>query len=151
MKTVQLLLVLFFATTTSIVTSTSTLAADEPLPVLDQINPAWQRLDILTQSYLTDQQQIKLQQLAFAAAVADICDGFEVDREKFVDAFQEFDSVKQKEPVDGKGYWYERMLVAYGIATGLFAAEGLLVNEEFCNAAGELKNSSADHYWTTEQ
>lgn len=145
MKTVQLVLVLLFVTTTS------SLAADEPLPVLDQINPAWQRLDILTQSYLNDQQQIKLQQLAFAAAVADICEGFEVDSEKFVAAFQEFDSVKQKEPVNGQGYWYERMLVAYGMATGLFAAEGLLVNEQFCNAASELKASSTSHYWKIEQ
>ncbi|WP_419175592.1 hypothetical protein [Desulfosediminicola sp.] len=144
MKILHLLLILL------LISTTSSMAEDDPLPVLDQISPAWERLDILTQSYLTDEQQISLQKLAFAAAVADICDGFEVNGEKFIAAFQKFDSVKEKEPTNGQGYWYERMLVAYGIATGLFTAEGLLVSEQFCKAAEELKSTSTDHYWKSE-
>jgi len=149
MKRVQFLLfpVLFLAM------SSSCFAEEQQrLHILDEITPAWQRLDELTQSYLSDEQQKKVQQLAFAAAVSDICPGFEVDKEKFVDAFKEFNGEKQKSLPDAEqGQWRDKLLVAYGIATGLFSAEGMLVKEQFCSAAEELKKTSTDHYWQTAQ
>jgi hypothetical protein len=145
MKILHLLLFL-------LLTTISSLAADKPLSVLDQISPAWQRLDELTQSYLTDEQQKTVQQLAFAAAVADSCDGFKINKEKFVAAFKDFDGEKQKAlTTEEKGQWRDKLLVAYGIATGLFAAEAMLVNEQFCSSAEELRETSTDHYWMTEQ
>ena len=144
MKTALLTLILSLSWTAN------GLAEDKSLSVLDQITPAWQRLDNLTQSYLTDEQQELVQQLAFAAATSDICDGFTINKEKFIAAFKEFDGEKQQTlPADEQKQWRDKLLVAYGIATGLFAAEGMLVNEQFCAAAEELKTTSTEHYWKT--
>lgn len=146
MKRVQLIIVMILAA------AANSFAVEDSDAILDKISPAWERLDTLTQSYLSDEQQKRVQQLAFAAAAADICDGFEVDKEKFIKAFEDFDGEKQKTlPDEEQKLWKDKLLVAYGIATGLFAAEGMLVNDQFCSAAEDLRTASTGHYWKKDQ
>lgn len=124
------------------------MAAESSEAILDQINPAWQRLDALTGSYLTEAQQKTMQKLAFAAAVADTCKGFEVDKDKFIAAFKDFKDEKQTAlPAEELEQLKDKLLVAYGMATGLFSAEGLLVKERFCSSAEKMRTDSTDHFW----
>ncbi len=126
----------------------SSYAADNYTHMLDQITPAWQRLDALTKNFLNKEQQEKAQELAFAAAAADLCDGLKVDREKFIAAFKDLEGEEQKAmSEDEERQWKNKLLVAYGIATGLFSAEGLLGKESFCLSAKDVKKTSPDHYW----
>ncbi len=120
--------------------------------ILDKINPAWQRLDSMSQSYLTDEQQKTIQELAFATAAGDICAGFDVDKDKFVGAFQIFANKKLKamSPEDQR-LQEQKLLVLYGIATGLFSAEGLLAKEEFCAAAETARQKPKENYWKTKE
>jgi hypothetical protein len=116
--------------------------------ILDKINPAWQRLDTLSQSYLTDEQKKTIQELAFATATGDICAGFKVDKNKFVGAFKIFDDKKLEamSPEDQRLH-EQKLLVLFGIATGLFSAEGLLAKEDFCAAAEALRQKPQENYW----
>ncbi len=126
----------------------SSQAADNYTHLLDQITPAWQRLDALTEDYLDDAQKEKIQELAFAAASADLCDGLKVDRDKFIAAFNDLEGEKQKAMSEELAQqWRDKLLVVYGIATGLFSAEGLLAKEEFCSAAVNVKETSSTHYF----
>lgn len=146
MKIVQLTLALVLTMTVN------GFAGGKNLHILDKINPAWQRLDTLTGSYLTEGQQQTVQELAFAAAAGDICDGLNVDHDKFVAAFQIFDDEKLKAmSPEEQQLRKQKLLVVYGIATGLFAAEGMLVEDKFCAAAEELRAKSPDHFWEKNQ
>jgi hypothetical protein len=122
--------------------------ADADQALLDKINPAWQRLDELSQPYLTANQQGTVYELAFAAAAAQICPGFEVDRDKFVAAFKDFaDQAHQRMSADAHRERERELLVFYGTAVGLLSAEGLLTEDRFCSAAQAAKESSDDNYW----
>jgi len=116
--------------------------------MLEKINPAWARLDRISQSYLTDEQQKTIQELAFATAVGEICDGFEVDRESFVGAFGIFSDAKLKAmSAEDRSQHERKLLVLYGIATGLFSAEGLLAKEGFCQSAASVREQPAGRFW----
>lgn len=41
----------------------------------------------------------------------------------------------------------KKLLVVYGIATGLYAAEGQLAMDKFCAAAEELRKKPEENYW----
>ena len=146
--------IIYLAVALLLATVATSVAKDQPMSTLDQITPAWQRLDALTKSYMTKEQQITVQKLAFAAATADICDGFKIDKEKFISAFKAFDGEKQKELTTQSvkaDEWKDKLLVAYGIATGLFTAEGMLIPDQFCSAAEDVRQSSTEHFWVVEQ
>jgi hypothetical protein len=123
-------------------------AASSSEVLLDKINPAWQRLDTLSQGYLTDEQQKAIQELAFATAAGEICKGFAVDRTKFVDAFKIFADKKfNAMSADDQRQQERKILVLYGMATGLFSAEGLLAQKDFCASAETVRQQPAGRFW----
>lgn len=120
----------------------------ESQSILDKINPAWLRLDTLSQGFLTDVQQQTLQELAFASAVGEICEGFRVDEKQFVGAFDSFaDKANAAMPAEDRLQRERKILVLYGIATGLFSAEGLLAKKDFCAAADSVRKKPAGRFW----
>lgn len=126
-------------------------AASSAEVLLDKINPAWQRLDTLSQGYLTDEQQKTIQELAFATAAGEICKGFAVDQTKFVDAFKVFADKKfNAMSADDQRQQERKILVLYGIATGLFSAEGLLAEKAFCKSAETVRQNPAGRFWKQE-
>ena len=124
-------------------------AESDATSILDKINPAWQRLDALSADFLSDEQQKTVQELAFATAAGEICEGFAVDRQKFVSAFEIFSDEKSRAlSAEERRQRERRLLVLYGIATGLFSAEGLLTKKDFCDAAESVRLKPAGRFWT---
>lgn len=123
-------------------------AASDSKLILDKINPAWQRLDTLSQGYLTDEQQKTIQELAFATAASEVCEGFAVDQTKFVDSFKIFADEKFNAlSADDQRQQERKILVLYGIATGLFSAEGLITKKDFCTAAESVRHEPGGRFW----
>lgn len=126
----------------------SVCAESETQIALDKISPAWQRLEGISQSYLSGEQQKTVQELAFATATADFCEGFEVDRKVFVDAFKVFANEKFNAlSAEEQRSRERRLLVFYGIATGLFSAERLIAGDDFCTAAATVREKPAGRFW----
>ncbi len=142
MYMVRLPLVLLFAF------AANASAASSNKLILDKINPAWQRLDSLSQGYLTDEQQKTIQELAFATAASEVCDGFAVDKTKFVDGFKIFADEKFNAlSAEDQRQQERKILVLYGIATGLLSAEGLITKKDFCTAAESIRQDSGGRFW----
>ena len=129
-----------------VILSGAALAQSAPHEMLDL---AWQEVDETMAGALTPKQQARLNDLAHASAVDSLCEGFNLDPDKFKAEFQmlkpdDMDNMSTKE----MDYFKQHLLVNYGLVTGLFLSEGSLDHDGFCLAAEEQRNDSeTTHLW----
>ena len=115
----------------------------------EMLELAWQEAEETLGGVLTPRQNAQLNDLAHAAAVDSLCEGFNVDADKFKAEFQ------QLAPEEGESmsaeemdYFKQHLLVNYGLVVGLFLSEGALDQEGFCRAAEEARNDpEVAHLW----
>lgn len=108
-------------------------ASAEQAVAPQRLSTAWIEATELIDGTLTRPQQALLSQLAYHAAVANLCDGFVLDREKFAEAFTRLehqDTLSMN--ADEHAYFERHLLVNFGIVTGVFMAEGSLDQTAFC-------------------
>jgi hypothetical protein len=124
-------------------------AQDPPPPAkASKLDPAWQRVAQSNSRFLTKDQQALLHDLAFAAAAAELCPGFRVDRDAFVKAFETFKTPEyMKLPPDNKRRLEYRLMVNFGALVALYHAEGLLHPKEACRLAEEKRAAGPGRFW----
>ncbi len=114
----------------------------------EQLEPAWLQASRLLDGALNPKQQSELNTLAYSAAVANLCEGFALNREQFKKGFgylKHEDSARMKP--EETAYFERHLLVNYGVAVGLFLAEGAADQAGFCKAAATHRGEAAYHYW----
>lgn len=122
-------------------------AQEEPL--VSKLSPAWNRLALSNAKFLTKEQQVLLDDLAFAAAVAGGgCPDFQLDRKKFEDAFAGFktDAYMKLAPEEKRRLEY-RLMANYGATVALYGAEGLLHPKEACRYAEGKRAEGPGRFW----
>jgi hypothetical protein len=73
----------------------------------------------LLENALTPEQATTLQLVAYQAAIADACTGFELDDKKFVAAFEKLAPADAAKMSDAqKAYFDKHLLVIYGVLMG---------------------------------
>lgn len=110
------------------------------LPDDDRLDNAWHDLLETEGGLLSGPQYAALNNLAFQAAVARVCDGYDLDAETFGKGLagvltgtdKDFNERQEKE-------FESAVLVAFGARYGLFLAEGNGDKKDFCDAAAKLK------------
>jgi hypothetical protein len=124
--------------------------AQDDLPALvTKLDPAWQRLAASNAQFLTPDQQTLLHDLSFATAAVEVCPGFHVDKDAFKKGWEGFRSDDyMKLPAEQKRKLEYRLMVNYGAATALYAAEGLLHPKEACRIAKENRGKGPGRFWT---
>lgn len=115
----------------------------------DRLDDAWKNLFEAQEGILTPKQSAQLNNLAFTAAVTRVCDGFEIDRQKFKAALAEAVEPSVEGLTDEQHV--ERgtaILIDLGMRVGIFIAEGNGDKDDFCKAAEEAKaDTEAPNYW----
>lgn len=120
--------------------TTSVSSADEKPHRLDD---AWTSALLGQEPVLSPQQFAKLNNLAFQAAAVRVCEGFELDQNKFTAALDEATAPAKEdlapETLDARQAF---ILIEFGTRYGLFLAEGEAKDESFCKNAKELKGKT---------
>ena len=114
----------------------------------EQLEPAWLQASRLLDGALNPKQQSELNTLAYSAAVANLCEGFALHRERFKKGFDYLkheDSARMKP--EETAYFERHLLFNYGVAVGLFLAEGAADRAGFCKVAATHRGEAAYHYW----
>jgi hypothetical protein len=106
----------------------------------NRLDDAWKAALEDQEGVLTPQQTASLNNIAYEAAVARVCDGFELDRAKYAKAVNDIvvpgsDKRSDQENLERQS----SILVSLGTAYGLFLAEGTAKKDDFCANATELK------------
>lgn len=109
----------------------------------DRLDEAWKDAIGDQEPILTEQQFALLNNLAFQAAVTKICDGYQIDGDKFSKSFAEATEAPNPSmtPEDA-GHWATAVAVRFGTTYGLFLAEGNNKPDDFCASAKELKDQT---------
>jgi len=117
-------------------------------PLVSQLDPAWNRLAASNAKFLTEDQQRLLDDLAFAVAVGGGCPGFQVDQDKFKQAFEGFrtDDYMHQSP-DQKRQREYRLMMNFGATVALYTAEGLLHPKEACKFAEGKRAEGPGRFW----
>ena len=126
----------------------SVTVAQNGKPVREQLDPAWLQATRMLDGVLNPKQQSELNTLAYSAAVANLCEGFKLKREQFQKGFnylahEDLASMKPEETA----YFERHLLFNYGVAVGLFMAEGAADQASFCKLATAHRGEAAYHYW----
>ena len=78
--------------------------------------------------------------LAFQAAAAEICDGFKLDGDKFSTAIAEATTPPPPDmTAEDAKHWETAVLIRFGTSYGILLAEGNDEEDEFCESATALK------------
>ena len=98
---------------------------------------------------LTDKQFALLNNLAFQAATAEVCDGFKLDGDKFSTAIAEATTPPPPDMTEEEAkHWEHAVLIRFGTSYGILLAEGNDEDDEFCESAKELKaDSEVPNVW----
>jgi hypothetical protein len=116
----------------------------------ERLEPGWRKATDLLDGVLTPEQHSEMNMLAYSAAVAGLCDGFSLNREKFANAMKmlEHDD-KANMSAEQISYFQHHVTFNYGVAMGLFLAEGSMDQTAFCAAATAQRNDpeTGIHYW----
>jgi hypothetical protein len=129
-----------------VIAATPAIAADDDN---DRMDDAWEDALGDNEPILTDKQFALLNNLAFQAAAAEICDGFKLDGDKFSTAIAEATTPPPPDlsEEDAK-HWETAVLIRFGTAYGLLLAEGNGEDDEFCDSAAALKaDSEVPNVW----
>ena len=123
--------------------------AQENLPSLvPKLDPVWQGLARNNARFLSKDQQILLDDLGFAAAAADGCPGFVIDRNAFEQAFKSFrtDEYMKLSPELKRKFEYHLMM-NFGATRALYAAEGYLNPGPSCRLAESRREAGPGRFW----
>jgi hypothetical protein len=122
--------------------------AQDQLPAVPALNPAWERLAASNAKFLNRDQQVLLDDLAFATAMVEVCPGFKVDKEKFKQGFEGFRSDHyMKLPPEQKRIIEYRLMVNFGATVALYAAEGLMHPRQTCTVAEGKRPGGPGRFW----
>jgi hypothetical protein len=115
----------------------------------DRLDEAWKDLFQAQEGILTPKQSAQLNNLAYAAAVARVCDGFTLDQKKFMEGLSAAVEPSVEELTEEQHI--ERgtaILIDLGMRVGIFMAEGNGDKADFCKEAAESKSDTeAPSYW----
>ncbi len=115
----------------------------------DRLDEAWKDLFEAQEGILTPKQSAQLNNLAYGAAVARVCDGFTIDQKKFMTGLSEAvapsaEGLTEEQHVE-RG---TAILIDLGMRVGIFMAEGNEEKDDFCKAATESKaDTEVPNYW----
>ena len=114
-----------------------------------RLNSAWSGLLAGAEPVLTPQQTAKVNNLAYQAAVTRICEGFDLNEDRFMAALADATAKSDdKLPEDALVARHNFLLVDLGMRVGVFIAEGAVNKDSFCANAAELKaQSEMPHVW----
>jgi hypothetical protein len=109
-----------------------------------RLDAAWEDLVVDQEPILTDAQFAKLNNLAFQAAVTKICDGYELDIQKFSEGVSDatYPSPATITTPDDMKQWETAAYFRLGASYGIFLAEGNADPTSFCASAADLKADS---------
>jgi hypothetical protein len=116
----------------------------------EHLEAGWRKATELLDGVLTPEQHSEMNVLAFSAAVAGLCDGFSLDRDKFAKAMKMLEHEdKANMSAEQLNYYEHHLTFNYGVAVGLFLAEGSMDQADFCAAATAQRNDPETglHYW----
>ncbi len=108
----------------------------------DRLDEAWKDALAGTEGVLTEKQFAMLNNLAYQSAATRVCDGLDLNPEKFA---KELDaaSATGAELTDEENTTRQTViLIELGVRTGLFLAEGNANKEAFCKNAADLKGKT---------
>ena len=126
----------------------SVASGQEGTPLVSKLDPAWDRLAQSNATFLTEEQQQLLNDLAFAAAASEVCKGFTVDRDAFKKGFDAFRSDRYMElPLEKRREFEYRLLVNFGATAALYTAEGLLYPKQGCASAEKKRSQGPGRFW----
>jgi len=115
----------------------------------DRLDNAWADVVVDQEPILTEAQFAKLNNLAFQAAATKICDGYDLDQNKFAEGLSDAtypapDGLSE----DEMKQWETAVYFRLGTTYGLFLAEGNAKPDDFCTSADDLKaDSSVPNVW----
>lgn len=110
----------------------------------------WSKATDLLDGILTPEQHAELNILAFSTAVAGLCDGFSLDKDKFGKGMETLKHESEADmSAEEMAYFEKHLTFSYGVAVGLSLAEGSMDQSGFCAAATEHRNDPEAHlhYW----
>ena len=115
-----------------------------------RMDRAWGDLVIDQEPILTDQQFAQLNNLSYQAAVTKICDGYELDQERFAAGVSA--ATNPAPPTittpEELMQWQTAVYFRFGASYGLFLAEGNANVASFCSGAGEFKaDTTVKNVW----
>ncbi len=110
---------------------------------------AWLQAYEMQDNVFTGPQRTALNQLAYHAAAANICEGLVLDRAKFstgLAALEHADIVSLSD--DELDYYHRHLLVNFGVAVGIMLAEHADDAAVFCeDARAHMNDPDAVHYF----
>jgi hypothetical protein len=113
-----------------------------------RLDPAWARLAKSNAKFLTPEQAELLDDLAFAAAVADGCPGFKIDKDAFDQGFKALRTNDyMKLSADEKRSFEYKVMMSYGGASALYTAEGYLHPSQGCKFAETRRSGGPGRFW----
>jgi hypothetical protein len=115
----------------------------------NRLDDAWKAALEDQEGVLTPQQTAALNNIAYEAAVARVCEGFEIDRTKYANAVNEIVVPGSDKRSDAENLERQSsILISLGTAYGLFLAEGTAKKDDFCANAKELKaDTQSTNLW----
>ena len=125
------------------------LAAGPALAESHRLEAAWEAAISEEADDLAPGLQAGLNLVAYHAAVARLCDGFEVDDGKIAEESNAI-ITEALEGLDGEALYHRHavLLIDMGVRHGLFLAESSLHPQRFCADAEEVRASEDyEHHW----
>ncbi len=124
-------------------------SAQDEMPIVRFLNPAWQRLAESNAKFLTRDQQVLLDDLAFATAMVEVCrPAFKVNKDQFKAAFESFQSPEyMKLPPEQKRKIEYRLMFNFGATVALYTAEGLMHPRQTCGLAEGKRTGGPGRFW----
>ncbi len=115
------------------------LAEDAPP---QRLTEAWKSALAGGEPVVSPQQYAKLNNLAFQAAAARVCEGFELDEAKFTAALADATAPKADLSPEDTALQQDFVLVEFGMRYGMLIAEGEAQEKSFCDNAAALKKQT---------
>lgn len=117
-------------------------------PAWSKLDPAWSRIGAQVEAQLGKQGQRVFIDLAYSSVVVEMCQGFQLDEQKFKNGFSVIETERYKGLTPEQQKDFERdVAMFYGTYRGLLTAEGLLDTPSFCSAASNLRQSGQIPFW----
>ena len=116
----------------------------------DTFQTAWHQSYELLDGVLAPHQQSELNALAFSAAVANFCEGFDLDQDKFNRGMATLEHVDKLDMNEQELiYFGQHLMFNYGVHVGIFLAEAAHNPSAFCQNAQQerAEQNPAEHYW----
>jgi hypothetical protein len=114
------------------------------------LEAGWRKATDLLDGILSPAQHSEMNVLAYSSAVAGLCDGVSLDPDKFSKGMMTLEHEdKANMSVEEKEYFESHLTFSYGVAVGLYLAEGAMDQAGFCAAALAQRDDpeTEHHYW----